>query len=84
MVLAVDVWNSPPLTVFKPLVNWHIDLMGDGLLTLLFGLFWFTIAGLLLGILTFGGHGSLVQYYKEREKGKDLRLKKPKSVENTC
>ena len=42
--------------------------MGDGLLTILFCLFCFAIAGLFPSILAFGGHDSLVQDSKERKR----------------
>lgn len=42
--------------------------MRDRLLTLLFCLFCIAIAGLLTSVLAFGGHSSLVQNRKERQK----------------
>ena len=61
----MDEWNSPKLTLFETFVNWDIDVMGNGLLTVLFCLFCFAILGLLPSILTFGRHVSLVEEGKE-------------------
>ena len=64
----MNILKSPKLTLFEAFVNWHMDFMGDCLLTFLFCLFCLAIAGLLSSILAFGGHGSLVQDLKEGKK----------------
>lgn len=54
--------EPPKLTLIEAFVNWHIDVMGNGLLTMLFCLFCFAILGLLPSVLAFGRHSKLVLY----------------------
>lgn len=65
--MLISDWDRPKLTLLKAFVDWHVNFMGDGLLTVLFCLFCVAIAGLLPSILAFGGHGSLVQEREEKE-----------------
>ena len=68
--LPTSLRDKPKLTFFKAFVNWHIDIMRDSFLTILFCLFCFAVAGLLLCILAFGRHGEAVRVQDgtEREK----------------
>ena len=54
--------EPPKLTLIEAFVNWHIDVMGNGLLPILFGLFCFAIVGLLPSVLALGRHSKVVVY----------------------
>lgn len=68
--VPIGIQRRPKPTFFEAFVDRYIDVVGDSLLTLLFGLFCTAIAGLLPCILTFRRHGS---WRKETAK-KEIKL----------
>ena len=71
-VLPTSLRDNPKLTIFKAFVNWHVDIMRDSFMTILFCLFCFAVAGLLLCALAFGRHGDPVRAQDGTEREKTL------------